>query len=323
MLDTTPTSVDCGFKLKVTQANAFQTLTLTPPPGDAQHPVDPIFTHDCDKDGIQITNPSGALAGLGFTLDCGTNQFRPIRGTAEGKGITLKGFGLAVFNCYIDNFSKGIFVSGDAADVEDNRVTKSTGDGFTIRAAVPLSSINLNGITMSGNRAINNRGWGFNMVANAVDASPGSFFNNVANHNGKGGFLIKGNGNALSGANASSNGILSDNTFVGPAPGIFVLSTSCCSNVTGFQDLDTAQVDSNTGPGIVYATRNDLSNCDAGNVNCLPAGFDRTPGGIDAIDNGSAQGCPTGSIDPTGTNRDICLRIVGGACKQAALDKCP
>lgn len=297
-------AVDCGFKLKVTQANAFGTLQLVPPPAAN---ADPIFTHVCKKGGITISNPTSALAGLGFSIDCGTNQFRPITGDGTHSGITLQGFGLAAFNCYVDSFNKGIVTTGDAADIEDNRVTNCTGDGFSLRSTVPLNSQNLNGLFINGNRSINNGGWGFNIAASGIDAEQGSFFFNTANGNGKGGFLIKGNGNTLSGGIASSN----------KGPGIFVVSTSCCSNITGSQDLDTFQADNNAGPAIIYAAKDDGSNSG------LPTGFDSTPGGIDVTNDGKNASCPAGSVDPTGTNKEICLKVLGKPCSDKALNACP
>jgi len=127
---------------------------------------------------------------------------------------------------------------------------------------------------------------------------------NTANGNGKGGFLVKGNGNFLSGGIASSN----------KGPGIFVVSTSCC--VTGSQNLDSFQCDNNSGPAIIYAAKDDGSN------GGLPTGFDITPGDIDVTNDGKTATCPAGSVDPTGTNKEICLKVLGKACSDKALNAC-
>jgi hypothetical protein len=309
--------VDCGFKLKVTTQNSGGTLTLTPPgPGVDASTVDPIFNHACPKDGITITNPFPAASGQGFSLDCNvTNQnlFSAITGSQAGKGITLRGPGLALFDCIVDSFAKGIVATADGADIEDSQVMNSVSDGFFIRDSASFASLNFVGDILSGNLAITNGGYGFNIVANGLSASPGSTFNNIANSNGKGGFLINGNGNTISGANAAGNN----------GAGITVFSPSCCTNSGSSpgQDLDTAQVDNNTGPGILYAARDDGTNCPAIGP-CLPSGFNPSFGGIFASNDGTKTACPPGAFDPTGKGHEICLVVLGKPCSQTALNAC-
>jgi hypothetical protein len=323
-------SVDCGYKLKVTAQNSGGTLTLTPPAkGVPAATVDPIFMHSCPANGITISNPATVAStvnnGLTFTLECNvTNQnlFAAIKGapatttaTPAGIGITLKGSGLFLNDCIVDGFAHGIVSTGDGNDIESCVVQNSAGDGFVVHDTVSFVSLNFTGDSIgantNGNVAIHNAGFGFNIVANGLSAATSQSvpFNNIANDNGKGGFLIKGNGNTISGANASGNN----------GPGIVVTSPSCCTNSGSSpgQDLDAAVVDNNAGPGIIYSAKDDLTN------NGLPSGYNGFAGGVFATDDGTKKACPPGAVDPTGTGHEICLIVLGIPCSQKVLNACP
>ena len=304
-LGTTPFTVSCGTVIDVTSANSGQTLTI-----DA---TDPILSSRCPGGGIKIANKGSNALNQSFTIDCQTNQNAPIMGT--GIGIRLDGPNLSALNCYVDGFTTGIEADGDGADIEDSQVQNATGDGFLVKAKVKLTNANLVGVTFTGNRAFANGGWGFNLAANEISGGTGSFFNNIADTNAKGGFSIKGDGNSLSGSEAFNNG----------GPGFLVVSKSCCSGSSG-QSFDTAVASSNQGPGIVYEARDDGSNCVGGTgPTCaggtfFPTGFDTTPGGISAADNTGS--CPAGSLQYL-LAEGVCPIVLGSPCSASALNRCP
>jgi hypothetical protein len=304
-LGTTPFTVICGTVIDVTSANSGLTLTL-----DAS---DPILSARCTGGGIKISNKGSNAPNQSFTIDCQTNQNAPIMGS--GIGIRLGGPNLSALNCYVDGFTTGIEADGDGADIEDSQVQNATSDGFVVKSKVKITNANLIGVTFTGNRAFQNGGWGFNLAANEISGGTGSFFNNIADSNTKGGFSIKGDGNSLSGSEAFNNG----------GPGFLVVSKSCCSGSAG-QNFDTAVASSNQGPGIVYEGRNDGSNCVGGTgPTCtggtfFPAGFDTTPGGISAADNNGP--CPAGSL-PYLLAEGVCPIVLGSLCSDSALNRCP
>jgi hypothetical protein len=274
---------------------------------------DPIFSGPCPGNGITIINKGKNAPNQSFTLDCQTNQANPIKGSSTGIGVLLKGVNLAVFNCYVEGFNIGLLSDGDGADIEDSQVQNASSDGFFIKSRVKITNPNIIGLFFTGNRAFGNGGWGFNMPANEISGGTGSFFNNIADSNRRGGFYIKGDGNALSGSEAFNNG----------GPGFLIISKSCCSGAAG-QSFDTAAASANVGPGIVYEARDDGSNCVGGTgAMCTggtfyPTGFDTTPGGISAANNGP---CPAGSLPFL--NADGVCPIVVGTCSQAVLGRCP
>jgi hypothetical protein len=304
-LGTTPFTVICGTVIDVTSANSGLTLTL-----DAS---DPILSARCTGGGIKIANKGSNALNQSFTIDCQTNQAAPIMGS--GIGIRLDGPNLSAVNCYVDGFSVGMEADGDGADIEDSQVQNATGDGFVVKSKLGITNINIVGVTFTGNRAIGNGGWGFNLAANEISGGTGSFFNNIADSNAKGGFTIKGDGNALSGSEADNNG----------GPGFLIVSKSCCSGSSG-QSFDTAAAFANQGPGIVYEARNDGSNCVGGTgPTCtggtfFPLGFDTTPGGITAADNMGS--CPPKSL-PTTLGAGVCPIVLGNLCSASALNRCP
>jgi hypothetical protein len=299
--------IACGTKIAVDATNDGMTLTLDP--------SDPILNGTCPASGLTIQNSGKNAINQSFSVDCGTNQSQPITGTAGGAGVTLKGPNLALFNCYVSHFAQGIVANGDGADIEDSQAQDATGDGFVVKASVSIRNQNLIGITFTGNRAFGNGGFGFDMKANAISGGSGSFFNNIADSNQQGGFLVEGDGNALSGSEAFNNG----------GPGFQVVSKSCCSGSFG-ESFDTAVASFNKGPGIVYIGRDDGSNCVGGTgATCtggvfFPAGFDTTPGGISAADNGMS--CPPGSL-PYLVAEGVCPVVLGRTCSQKVLDACP
>ena len=305
LLGTTPFTVSCGTVINVTAANSGLTLTIDP--------TDPILSTSCPGGGIKVVNKGSNALNQFFTIDCGTNQAAPIMGS--GIGIRLDGPNLAAFNCYVDGFTVGLEADGDGADVEDSQVQNATGDGFVVKSKLAITNINIVGVTFTGNRAVGNGGWGFNLAANEISGGTGSFFNNIAEKNAKGGFTIKGDGNALSGSEADNNG----------GPGFLIVSKSCCSGSVG-QSFDTATAFANQGPGLVYAARNDGSNCVGGTgLTCtggtfFPLGFDTTPGGITAA--GNMAPCPTGSL-PTTLGAGVCPIVLGKLCSASALNRCP
>lgn len=306
LLGTTPIAVSCGTALTVGASNTGQTLAL-----DA---TDPILSTTCAGNGLTVINKGASALNQRFTIDCNTNQATPITGTA-GIGIMLKGLNLAVHNCYVHGFTTGILSVGDGADIEDSQVEQATGNGFFVHSGAKLTSANIVGITFTGNRAFGNGGWGFLMNANEISGGTGSFFNNIADRNGKGGFYIKGDGNSLSGSEAFNNG----------GPGFVVLSNSCCSGSLG-QSFDTAVATFNTGPGIVYIARNDGSNCVGGaGPTCtggtfFPLGFDTTAGGISAFGNGGS--CPPGAL-PYLKAEGVCPIVTSSVCSPTLLSHCP
>jgi len=305
LLGTTPFTVICGTVINVTAANSGLTLTL-----DAS---DPILSTPCHGGGIKVVNKGSNALNQSFTIDCQTNQAAPI--TGSGIGIRLDGSNLAAFNCYVDGFTVGVEANGDGADIEDSQVQNATRDGFLVKSKLAITNINIVGITFTGNRAISNGGWGFNLAANEISGGTGSFFNNIAENNAKGGFTIKGDGNSLSGSEASNNG----------GPGFLIVSKSCCSGSAG-QSFDTAAAFANQGPGIVYEARDDGSNCVGGTgPTCtggtfFPLGFDTTPGGITAADN--VGPCPAKSL-PTMLGAGVCPIVLGSPCSASTLDRCP
>ncbi len=276
---------------------------------------DPILSAPCSGNGITIINKGTNAPNQSFTIDCQTNQGNPIKGSATGIGIMLKGLNLAAFNCYVEGFGIGMASNGDGADIEDSQVQNAAGDGFFIKSHTKITNANIIGVIFMGNRAYGNGGWGFNMPVNEIDAETGSVFNNIADGNGKGGFYIKGDGNFLSGAEAYNNG----------GPGFLIISKSCCSGSSG-QNFDTAAAASNLGPGIIYEARDDGSNCVGGTgPTCAggtfyPTGFDTTPGGISAADNGGT--CPAGSL-PYLNADGVCPIVLGASCSASTLNRCP
>lgn len=306
-IGTTSTPIACGTKIAVDASNTGMTLTL-----DAS---DPILQGGCPANGLTIQNSGRDAINQSFSVDCGTNQAHPITGGTSGAGVTLKGPNLALFNCYVAGFAQGIAVDGDGADIEDSQTQNATHDGFVVKSNVSLHSQNLIGITFSGNRAFGNGGFGFDLKANDISGGPGSFFDNIADDNALGGFRVQGDGNSLSGSEAFNNG----------GPGFEIVSKSCCSGSSG-QSFDTAVASGNKGPGIVYVGRDDGSNCVGGTgATCtggafFPAGFDTTPGGISAADNGGS--CPPGSL-PYLAAEGVCPIVLGKPCAQKVLDACP
>ena len=306
MLGTTPIPVTCGMTIQVSATNSGQTLTLAS--------SDPILSAPCPSSGLTIINKGHNALSQSFTIDCQTNQANPIKGTT-GIGIMLQGLNLAAFNCYVDGFNIGVASNGDGVDIEDSQVQNASSDGFFVKSHTKITNQNIVGITFTGNRAFGNGGWGFNMPANEISGGTGSFFNNIADTNGKGGFLIKGDGNFLSGSEAFNNG----------GPGFFIISKSCCSGSSG-QTFDTAAASSNIGLGIVYEARDDGSNCVGGTgPTCTggtfyPTGFDTTPGGISAANNGGT--CPPGSL-PFLNADGVCPIVLKRPCSQAELGRCP
>jgi hypothetical protein len=304
-IGTTPFTVSCGTVIDVTATNSGLTLTL-----DAS---DPILSTRCPGGGIRIVNKGSNALNQSFTIDCQTNQAAPIMGS--GIGIRLDGPNLAAFNCYVDGFTVGLEADGDGADIEDSQVQNAISDGFAVKSKVKITSANIVGVTFTGNRAFSNGGWGFNLAANEISGGTGSFFNNIADSNAKGGFSIKGDGNSLSGSEAFNNG----------GPGFLIVSKSCCSGSAG-QSFDTAVASSNQGPGIVYEARDDGSNCVGGTgPTCMggtffPTGFDTTPGGISAADNSGP--CPPGSL-PYLLAEGVCPIVLGTPCSASALNRCP
>lgn len=305
-LGTTPFSVACGAIVTVDAGTSGQTLTL-----DAS---DPILGAPCTGTALKILNKGSNAPNQFFTVDCGTNQATPITGSG-GIGIMLDGPNLSALDCYVQGFSVGIEAQGDGADVEDSQVANATGDGFRIKSKTKVTNANIVGVTFTGNRAFDNGGWGFEMDASEISGGAGTFFDNIADANTKGGFKITGDGNALSGSEAFGNG----------GPGFLIVSKSCCSGSAG-QSFDTAVASSNGGPGIVYEGRDDGSDCVGGTgPTCaggafFPAGFDTTPGGISAADNGGT--CPKGSL-PYLLAQGVCPVVLGKPCSTSSLDNCP
>ncbi|HZR82030.1 MAG TPA: hypothetical protein VFD92_13115 [Candidatus Binatia bacterium] len=306
-IGTTAVPIGCATKIAVGPDNTGQTLTL-----DAS---DPILSGACPGNGLAVVNTGSGSLDRSFAVDCQTNQTRPITGGTGGVGISLHGPNLAAFNCYVSGFGHGIVAVGDGADIEDSQVQDAAGDGFVVKSNTSLRNSNLIGVTFTGNLAFNNGGWGFRLKANAISGGTGSFFNNVADGNGLGGFSVKGDGNALSGSEAFDNG----------GPGFAITSTSCCSGEFG-HSFDTAIASLNKGPGIVYVARDDGSNCVGGTgLTCtggtfFPVGFDTTPGGITAADNGGS--CPPRSL-PYLTAEGVCPIVLGKPCSESVLDRCP
>jgi len=306
MLGTTPFSVACGTILTVAADTSGKTLTL--------EATDPILAASCSGTGIKILNKGSNAPNQFFTIDCQTNQATPINGSG-GVGIFLDGPNLSALNCYVQGFSVGMEAQGDGADIEDSQVENAIGDGFRIKSKVKITNANIVGVTFTGNRAFDNGGWGFEMGASEISGGAGSFFNNIADANTKGGFKITGDGNSLSGSEAFDNG----------GPGFLIVSKSCCSGSAG-QNFDTAVASSNKGPGIIYEGRDDGSNCVGGTgPTCsggtfFPAGFDTTPGGISAADNGGT--CPNGSL-PYLLAEGVCPVVLGKPCSTSSLDNCP
>jgi hypothetical protein len=304
MLGDTPITVDCGTTIAVTDANAFQTLTL-----DAS---DPILSTVCKGDGITIKNQAGGKTNRGLTLDCQGNQLHPITGSTKGVGIKLVGANLVVLSCYVDSFNQGLTVSGDGADIEDSQVQNSAADGFVLTDPVGLKSPILVGTNFVGNRAIKNGGWGFNLKGNVMSIGTGSVFNNFASENGLGGFLVTGEG----------VGMFGNEAFKNTGPGFSVTSNNCCSGAFG-EFFSAGLAVSNAGPGIIFSGRNDGSNCVGGTDEActggtfFPAGLDASPGALVSVDNGAT--CPNGSIPFL---PGVCPIVKGKQCKQAALDKC-
>jgi hypothetical protein len=305
-LGTTPFAVACGTTVTVTADTSGATLTL-----DAS---DPILAAPCAGAGLKIINKGSNAPNQFLTVDCQTNQAAPIKGST-GVGIMLDGPNLAAYNCYVQGFSVGVEAQGDGADIEDSQVENAVGDGFRIKSSVRITNPNIVGVTFTGNRAFDNGGWGFEMSASEISGGSGSFFNNIADANAKGGFKVFGDGNSLSGSEAFDNG----------GPGFLIVSRSCCSGSAG-QNFDTAVASSNKGPGIIYEGRDDGSNCVGGTgPTCtggtfFPAGFDTTPGGISAADNGGA--CPKGSLLYLPAE-GVCPVVLGNACSTTTLDNCP
>lgn len=305
-LGATAMSIACGTKITVTDANDGDTLTIDP--------SDPILSGACGNDGLVVVNSGSNAINRSFSIDCQTNQATPISGGKSGTGILLLGPNLAVFNCYVQGFGAGIVAHGDDADIEDSQVQNAAGDGFVVKDGLSILNQNLYGTTITGDIAIDNGGWGFDLKGNAISGGTGSVFNNIADGNVLGGFSVKGDGNALSGSEAYNNG----------GPGFDIVSNSCCSGSFG-QSFDTAVASLNRGPGIIYVGRDDGSNCVGSNSpTCaggvfFPAGFDTTPGGITGADNGS---CPAGSL-PFLAAEGVCPRVKGKPCSQSVLDRCP
>jgi len=296
----------CGMVINVDASNNGKTLFLAA--------SDPILSAPCSGNGITVINKGRNAVNQSFTIDCQTNQSNPITGGPTGIGIMLKGVNLSVFNCYVDGFGTGMASNGDGSDIEDSQVQNASGDGFYVKSRVKITNLNIIGVTFTGNGAFSNGGWGFNMPANEIFSGTGTTFNNIADTNGKGGFYVKGDGNALSGNEAFNNG----------GPGFLIISKSCCSGSSG-QSFDTATASSNVGPGIVYEARDDGSNCVGGSgPSCTggtfyPTGFDTTPGGINAADNGP---CPPGSL-PFQNGNGVCPIVLRAPCSQAVLNRCP
>ncbi len=300
----TPITVTCDTTITVTDANSFQTLTLDG--------TDPILSSVCPKNGITIKNQGKGHINRGFFLDCQTNQSTPITGSTKDAGIELMGPNLFVSNCYVTGFKNGITSNGDGVGIQDSQVQNSADDGFVVKSSVGLKNANIIGITFAGNRAFDTGGWGFNLHANLIGASPGSFFNNIADGNASGGFLVKGEGVGLFGGEAFNNG----------GPGFSITSSSCCSAAFG-QFLTSALAVGNAGPGIIYSAKNDGSNC-VGSIDpaCaggtfFPLGFDTTPGAI--VSSGNGGTCPTGSLPFL---PGVCPIVKGAQCSDNALNHC-
>jgi hypothetical protein len=303
-LDGSPITVACGTTITVTDAIAFQTLTLDS--------TDPILSAVCPKNGLTIKNTGASAIDRGLTLDCQTNYATPIRGSAKGVGIALSGPFLTVQNCYVSGFANGISVNGDGATIADNQVENSSDDGFDIKDTLGLKSSKLNGTFISGNRAFNNGGWGFTLQGNLMSTSQGSFFSNIADGNASGGFSVKGEGNGLFNLEAFNNG----------GPGISVTSTNCCSGASG-QFLSAVVAANNAGPGIVYSAKDDASNC-VGSLDpgCaggtfFPLGLDTEAGAVVVAGNGGS--CPAASLPFV---PGVCPIVKGKQCTQSVLDKC-
>jgi hypothetical protein len=301
LLGTTPISVKCDTTITVTDAIAFLTLTLDS--------TDPIFSTVCTGDGITIKNQGKDSEGRGLTLDCQANT---LRGSKKGIGIELRGFNLAAFQCNVVGFKNGIVVSGDGGNLEDNLVQNAASDGFVLKDSLGVKSSKLVGSTVVGNRALDNGGWGFDLKGNLMSVGTGSFFNNLAIGNAEGGFQVSGEGVGISGNEAIKNG----------GPGFSITSSNCCAGALG-QALASALAMLNTGPGVIYVGRNDLSNC-VGSTDpaCVggtffPAGFDTTRGAISSFANGTT--CPKGSL-PFAPG--ICPITKGARCTQSVLDNC-
>jgi len=300
----TPITVSCGTTVKVDDNNAFQTLTLDS--------TDPILSTTCAIDGITIKNLGPGRNDRGFLVDCGGNQAKPIKGSGKGTGIELLGPNLMVFNCSVSGFANGITVTGDGSDIEDNQVANSTGDGFVVNDPIFFRNPNIIGSNFTGNQAVNNHGWGFNLKGSLMNVGTGNVFNNFASGNTLGGFLVKGEGVSMSGNEAVANA----------GPGFFVTSTNCCSGSLG-QFFTSALAVGNSGPGIVYTARNDGSNC-VGSVDpaCtggtfFPLGFDTSAGAISASGNGTT--CPTGSLSFI---PGVCPITKGRLCSDNILGRC-
>ena len=201
---------------------------------------------------------------------------------------------------------------GDGSTLQDNHVQKAAGDGYVLNDTVGLKSAILLGSAVLGNRAVDNGGWGFNLKGNLMTVSTGSFFNNFALGNAKGGFLVNGEGVNLTGNEAILN----------HGPGFSVTSRNCCAGPFG-QTFSGALAINNDGPGIIYVGKNDGSNCvgsiepDCAGGTFFPAGFDTQPGAIVSFGNGGT--CPTGSL-PFAPG--VCPIAKGAQCSQATLDRC-
>jgi len=293
-----PFTVECGTTINVDDTNNGFTLVL--------EPTDPIVTTTCAGRGIRIRNRNKGFD-RSFDLDCDFNQ---MTGDGTGKGIELRGPNLSIANCLVDAYRTGIFVRGDGGFIEECRVTNSASDGIVVKNPIGPRNENFFGIVFESNRSIANAGWGMNLRGNGLEIGVGTF-NNIAQSNARGGISLRGGLAFLSGNEASNNG----------GPGFLIRSTQCCRP----NEFDTALAFSNAGPGIVYIGRDDQTNCVGGTgAECTggtfyPAGWDPTPGGIDAFNNAGI--CPPGTL-PDATGSDQCPVVVGEPCRDAQLDRC-
>jgi hypothetical protein len=291
-------TVGCGFTLRITDAANAQTLQL--------EPNDPIFAGPCVGDALSIKNTGRNALNRSFTLDC--NQAGTLRGSNIGTGIRIRGAGITVMNCTLSGFHTGVVASGDGETVQDTTAENCAADGFDIRDSINLNSASFSGTFISSDQALHNAGVGFALKGNGftLDNSGNIFLTSLADGNLRGGFVLNGRENTISGCDASNNG----------GPGFAVIEKSCCSINYSF---DTSRAVANTGPGIVYIGRDDGTNC-VGGI-CYPGGVDLSGSstGIFAFDNGGV--CPPGTLPfPPTSSGQICL--AAKSCGQGELNKC-
>lgn len=291
--------VSCGMKIQVTAANSGQTLELAL--------NDPIFSETCQGSGLQIFNTGASKYDLDFTVVCPSGT---IKGAGSGTGILLTGPNLSLSSCNVDGFKRGIVAEGDDFTIENCGAAHSKLDGFQIRDPLSPNNDLFLGAYFASNQAANNGGWGFKIRGKGIDTSLIDYTTgNLAVGNGKGGFSVAGLLHYLDTNTATSN----------LGPGFEIITPSCC----GFTTLTDAQALLNTGPGVVFAGRDDGLNCAAlggGPSVCFPETLDVSGTISSAFNTGT---CPTGTLQvPALLSQQICAVVLRKPCSAATLAGC-